>query len=116
MATSNEIYQVSPGESVKVNLPHEIGYVEIRTDSVQPGTGNPVIGIEALLHSSRTAAADGHIYELKVGSSGSLLLIGSPGPKLLEQQRRDAWFKKVIRRHDSGDHSECPETCPTKEF
>lgn len=116
MSEPTEIYQVSPGESVKVDLPHEIGYVEIRTGGVNGATGNPTIGVEVVLSSTRTPAADGRIYEPIRDRETGIVLIGRPGPKMLEEQRRNEWFKKVIRKHDSDNHSECPETCPSKEF
>jgi hypothetical protein len=109
-----KIYEMSSGEAVTVKLPHGIGYVEIRANGVNGPTGYPVIGVEVISQSRNTPAADGRLYEPRFDHDCGVVLIGRPGPQLLEQQRQVEWFERVIKMHDRGDHTECPETCPAK--
>jgi hypothetical protein len=99
---------------IKIKLPRRIGYVEIRTDGVNGPTGYPVIGVDVVSKTRATPAADGRLYEPRFDRDCAVVLIGRPGPRMLEQQRQLAWFEKAIRLHDSGDHTECPDTCPAK--
>lgn len=101
--------------TLRVDLPHGIGYVEIRTGDVHGPTGYPVIGVDVISQARNTPAEDGRLYEPARDRDCGVVLVGRPGPRLLEQQRQVKWFEKVIRKHDSGDHTECPESCPAKE-
>jgi hypothetical protein len=100
---------------LRVLLPDGIGYVEIRTGNVHGPTGYPVVGVELVSYALDTPARDGRLYEPARDRDNGVVLIGRPGPKLAEQERQVAWFERVIKKHDSGDHTECPETCPAKE-
>jgi hypothetical protein len=102
-------------KTLRILLPDGIGYVEIRTGNVHGPTGYPVVGVEVVSYTKNTPAADGRLYEPARDRDSSVVLIGRPGPRLEEQQRQVAWFEKVIRLHDSGDHTECLATCPAKE-
>jgi hypothetical protein len=102
--------------TLRVQLPGRIGYVEIRTGNVNGPTGFPVVGVEVVSATQHTPADDGRLYSPTFSArDDTVVLVGRPGPRLLEQQRQVKWFEKVIKLHDSGDHSECPETCPAKE-
>lgn len=114
MSEPTEIYQLSPGEAVRVQLPHRIGYVEIRTAGVNPATGHPTIGVDVVQIWPRNPAADGRIYKAVRDRETGVVLIGHPGPEMLEKQRQVEWFERVIKKHDSGNHSECPIDCPVK--
>jgi hypothetical protein len=106
---------LEPGDEARITLPNGIGYVEISTaGSVHGPTGYPVIGVEVVSASKNSPAADGRVYEPARDRDCGVVLVGRPGPKMLEQERQVRWFENVIRKHDSGDHSECPETCPAK--
>lgn len=109
-------YILSPGDSARITLPHGIGCVEIRTEgSVHGPTGYPVIGVDVISDTKHTPATDGRLYEPVRGGDCGVVLVGRPGPRMLEQERQVKWFETVIRKHDGGDHSACPETCPAKE-
>jgi hypothetical protein len=107
-----KIYKLSPGESAVVRLPHGIGYVEIRTTGVNGPTGHPVIGVDVVSETTRTDAADGRRYHPHFDHDCGVVLVGDPGPKMLEQERFARQFAEVITSHDSGEHSFCPESCP----
>lgn len=112
---SEHYLPMKAGDTARITLPNGIGYVEIRTaGSVHGPTGYPVIGVEVVSEAKNSPAADGRIYETVRDRDCGVVLVGHPGPKMLEQERQVKWFESVIRRHDSGDHSECPETCPAK--
>lgn len=103
-----------------VRLPGRIGHVEIRTGDVNGPTGYPTVAIEAIT-STHIPAADGRLYSATYTvRDDTVVLVGRPSPKLLEQQRAIGHAGKVIKLHDSDDsddsddHSECPESCPAK--
>jgi hypothetical protein len=107
---------LDPGDSARIILPHGIGFVEIRTGgSVHGPTGYPVIGVDVISETRHAPAEDGRIYEPARDHDSGVVLVGRPGPRLLEQERQIKWFAEVISKHDTGDHSICPETCPAKE-
>lgn len=54
---------IAQGESLKVWLPHGIGYVEIRTGNVEGRTGDPVVAVEVVSDTLDTPATDGRNYE-----------------------------------------------------
>lgn len=108
MTEPTKIYEMSPGESVTVQLPHNIGHVEIRTDGVNPGTGNPTVGVDVVSRTKRIPAGDGRLYRPQFDHDCGVVLIGRPGPGLIEDQR----LADVMKAHESGDHSDCPDTCP----
>lgn len=110
-----QIYEMSPGESVTVKLPRGIGRVEIRTAGVNGPTGYPVIGVGLYSATECSPAADGRLYvPLPVHRDDEAALIGTPTPWMLEQQRQVAWVEKVFELHNSGNHTECSETCPVR--
>lgn len=112
----DKVFTMEPGDSARIILPHGIGYVEIHAGGhVHGPTGYPVIGVDVVSETKRTPAADGRNYEPARDRDSGVVLVGRPGPKMLEQQRQVKWFEKIITMHDSGDHTECPETCPAKE-
>lgn len=47
---------------LRVHLPNDIGYVEIRIGNVHGPTGDPVVAAEMVSLSSDTSAADGRLY------------------------------------------------------
>lgn len=96
---------------LRIDLPHGIGYVEIRTTGVHGPTGYPVIGVEVVSKTMHTEAADGRRYRFQSTAHGGVL-IGEPGPAMREQERHVAWVEKVFALHNKGDHSACPTTCP----
>lgn len=97
---------------LRVDLPRGIGHVEIRTTGVHPPTGYPVVGVEVVSRTRNTEAADGRCYRFQSTAHGGVL-IGEPGPAMREQERFALRMADVIKAHDSGDHSTCPETCPS---
>lgn len=97
---------------LKIMLPRGIGYVEIRTDSVNGRTGYPVIGVDVVSETKHSDAKDGRRYWPHFDHDCGVVLIGEPGPKMLEQERFMEHAARVIKAHDSGDHSTCPPTCP----
>jgi hypothetical protein len=102
--------------TLRVQLPGRIGYVEIHTGYAHGPTGFPTVGVEVVSATQHTPADDGRLYSPTFSvRDDTVVLVGRPGPKLLEAQRQVEWFEKVITKHDSGDHSECPDTCPAKE-
>ena len=110
-----KIYEMSPGESVVVQLPHGIGYVEIRTDGVNGPTGYPAIGVDVISETKHTRADDGRLYHPQFDHSCGVVLVGRPSARMLEQQRLMEHSERVIKAHDSGDHTTCPPACPAKE-
>jgi hypothetical protein len=100
---------------LRVQLPDGIGYVEIYTGGVNGPTGYPAVGVDVVSKTKHTDAADGRRYWPQFDHDCGVILVGKPGPRLLEQQRMADWAGRVFRKHDSGDHSECPDTCPAKE-
>lgn len=101
---------------LRVRLPHHIGFVEIRTGGVHGPTGHPVIGISARSTTESSPAADGRQYRATHATrDDEIVLVGEPGPKLLEQQRFAKKMGEVIKAHDSGDHRQCPDACPAKD-
>jgi len=98
-----------------VRLPGRIGYVEIRTGLLHGPTGYPTVGVEVVSDTVHTPADDGRIYSaVYTVRDDTVVLVGRPSPSLLEQERLAEHAGRVIRLHDSGDHSECPEGCPAK--
>lgn len=112
MTEPTKIYEMSPGESVTVQLPHGIGYVEIRTDGVNGATGWPAIGVDAVSRTTNTPAEDGRLYRPYFDHDCGVVLIGEPGLKLAEQERQVEWVETVFAQHNNGDHSDCPDNCP----
>lgn len=49
--------------TIRIRLPHGIGYVEIRTGNIQPTTGYPVVAVDVVSHAIDTPAEDGRFYE-----------------------------------------------------
>lgn len=107
---------LEPGDSAKITLPNGIGYVEIRTSGVNPPTGNPAINVDVVSETTHAVAGDGRNYEpVFTTRYDNVVLVGYPGPKMLAQQRWAELCAAVGRKHNSGDHTQCPETCPAKE-
>lgn len=110
-----QIYEMGRKEAVKVLLPDGIGYVEIRTGNVHGPTGFPVVGVDVESKATQRPARDGLLYTPYRDRESGVVLVGKPGPQMLERQRQVAWVEMVFALHNSGDHSECPDTCPAKE-
>lgn len=99
---------------LRVRLPEGIGYLEIRTGGVNGPTGYPAVAVEVVTD-PHTPAADGRLYSATYTvRDDTVVLVGRPSPELLEMQRAIEYAGKVIKLHDSGDHSKCPESCPAK--
>ena len=49
MTEPTRIYRMDTGESVRVDLPDGIGYVEIRANNVHGPTGYPAIGVSVVI-------------------------------------------------------------------
>lgn len=97
---------------LRIDLPHRIGHVEIRTTDVNGPTGYPVIGVEVVSATRHTPAADGRLYRPQFDHDCGVVLVGEPGPALREQERFAQRMADVLKAHDSGDHSSCPSICP----
>jgi hypothetical protein len=97
---------------MRIELPDEIGYVEIRTTGIHPPTGYPVIGVDVISKTKITPAADGRIYEPARARDDGIVLIGRPGPELLEREKFEERLSEVFEAHASGEHAFCPDTCP----
>lgn len=78
MAEPLKIWEMSPGESVRVLLPDGIGYVEIRTGNVHGPTGYPVVAIEVVSETLDKPAEDGRMYEPVGRMHDTVLLVGYP--------------------------------------
>lgn len=116
MTDPTEIYQISPDENILVHLPHGIGHVEIRTTDVNGATGHPVIGVEVHSKTEHSDAADGRRYRpIFETRDDTVVLIGEPGPRMIEQEKQARWVEQAFAKHNSGDHSSCPDNCPVKE-
>lgn len=99
---------------LRINLPRGIGFVEIHNNgSVHGPTGHPVIGVEVVSETRHSDAADGRRYYFQTSAHGGVL-VGEPGPKMLEQERFMQEAAKIIVAHDSGDHTKCPDACAAK--
>jgi hypothetical protein len=99
---------------LRIHLPRGIGFVEIHNNGVHGATGYPVIGVEVVSETLHSDAADGRRYSFQSTAHGAVL-IGEPGPKMLEQERFMREMAKVIAAHDSGDHTGCPEACRARD-
>lgn len=109
MTEPTRIYRMDTGESVRVDLPDGIGYVEIRANNVHGPTGYPAIGVSVVSQTLNRPAADGRLYEPVFKFDGTeITLVGNPGPQLREAMKLGA----IIKAHDSGDHTRCPDACP----
>lgn len=101
---------------LRIDLPHRIGYVEIRTGGVNDPTGHPAISVWAYSETEHMPADDGRLYEaVYTVRDDTIVLVGAPGPQMLERQRQAAQVEKVFELHNSGDHAQCPDICPAKE-
>lgn len=96
---------------LRIKLPHGIGYVEISQGNVHGPTGFPIIGVDAVSETKDTPAADGRNYEPARDRDSGVVLVGRPGAKMLEEERFMKRAADIIRAHDSGDHTGCPDTC-----
>ena len=70
---------VREGKTMRITLPHGIGYVEIRTGNVHGPTGHPVVAVEVISDSIDTPAQDGRLYEQQCNHShNTIFMVGVP--------------------------------------
>lgn len=71
--------------TLRVRLPHGIGYVEIRTGNVHGPTGHPVVAVEVISNSVDTPAQDGRLYEQRCNHSHNMIyMVGIPADPATE--------------------------------
>lgn len=66
-------------KTLRVYLPNDIGYVEIRTGNVHGPAGYPVMAVEMVSLSIDTPAADGRLYEPQFNlGQNTVYMVGRP--------------------------------------